>query len=477
VPAVADGAELAAKSECPQGQEQGNLGGERGDGVSSSMYRSRYGWNPPPGFDLLTAPAESVWSGTSQSRTQAEVLAKRLVTTRADAGWQLGLNTDFDFECLRALSGSRRLLVRHLMDVLPHVPPTAGEMLPLVETLLKQRFADEAEFYGRSTKSAQVAVPLRATLATSTKPSFELSVLGREVILASSLVIGSDLPDTLTRRGIAAFPELQSPSWVFIEARGYHAESFWEDADGVWSLVLGAVETVCNFLAYKYSWGARRHSVAAVERPHHFYIAEDRFWKQHGLEYFFPVGEQKPPESLSDSDMESIRFVLAPLINSPDKRSTARVVVDALRLYSQAVEQPYTYASVLHFWQMAEALTLAEESRGDTSRVAKRLAITAQAVLGERIGLEQFLRDVGDRRNDIVHRGLHTVVDDEALGVLRACCEACLNWIIRSAPELPSVDHIERFYTIAKETEGQRALRKEVDAFVERVAARSREQQ
>ena len=49
------------------------------------------------------------------------------------------------------------------------------------------------------------------------------------------------------------------------------------------------------------------------------------------------------------------------------------------------------------------------------------------------------------KRNDIVHRGIHDVENDD-INIIKLACEAALDWLFRTHKSLPTISHIEHYY-------------------------------
>jgi len=82
---------------------------------------------------------------------------------------------------------------------------------------------------------------------------------------------------------------------------------------------------------------------------------------------------EKPTKPLTGEDWISVIKNAETLKRMPEDDKMLSVVVDGLRLYSQALQARLPYGRLLGFWQLAETLTLSEKSGGKTDTVCNRL--------------------------------------------------------------------------------------------------------
>jgi len=125
------------------------------------------------------------------------------------------------------------------------------------------------------------------------------------------------------------------------------------------------------------------------------------------------------------------------------------LLVDGLRLYSQAMDARYDYECFLGLWQLAEALTLANQHQGAKKVVCPRLAWFGQNSQGVHARhLNVILAWLYEKRNEIVHRGLHQQVTQDDVNVLKICCDSALVWLSGHVKAIPTVGHLEQFYSM-----------------------------
>jgi len=107
----------------------------------------------------------------------------------------------------------------------------------------------------------------------------------------------------------------------------------------------------------------------------------------------------------------------------------------------------FQHLCLLGFWQLAEAITHSETVGGNTDKVVARLAWHGIGIGLKASGYRETLAVLGKKRNDIVHRGIHDVQDDD-INILKFACEVAIEWLIRIQKTLPSTAHIEHYYRL-----------------------------
>jgi hypothetical protein len=108
--------------------------------------------------------------------------------------------------------------------------------------------------------------------------------------------------------------------------------------------------------------------------------------------------------------------------------STTSLIADALRLYVQALDTPFNHTCLVALWQLAEATTCATDVHGASDEVAKRLAWHTERWSLPGAGLRETIKELANKRNHIVHKGIHPVSEDE-INTLKYLCETTIRWL------------------------------------------------
>lgn len=136
------------------------------------------------------------------------------------------------------------------------------------------------------------------------------------------------------------------------------------------------------------------------------------------------------------------RFVRTPA----SEKDTRALIVDALRLYTQALDAPRLHQQFLGLWQCAECLTMASTYGGDGRRTSARLATLARRSNLDTSRLADVLKELYEYRNKIVHHGEHGQVDQDEVNFLKNCCELGLTWLMGRAHKIRTQPQLEWFY-------------------------------
>lgn len=170
---------------------------------------------------------------------------------------------------------------------------------------------------------------------------------------------------------------------------------------------------------------------------------------------------------LSRKFMTGLQRLCESLPDETEERSTERVLTDALRVYSLALEQQSYAATMLGFWQLAECLVLAPEERDTKGEVVRRLASFERDLGGEQHEtLEYCLRVIKKKRNEYVHDAIESSNDDE-INVLKDVCERVLWWLIKHKDQLPTVQHVADWWKYSNQPDTNPGQTRDVIAFVE----------
>lgn len=135
----------------------------------------------------------------------------------------------------------------------------------------------------------------------------------------------------------------------------------------------------------------------------------------------------------------------------PDSKSTISLIADCLRLYSQAMDARFDYLCFLGFWQLAEAITRSESFGGKPEKVVSRIAWHSTKFKIKGSGYLHTLLALGNKRNDIVHRGINNIEDID-INILKATCEIALDWLFIIHKILPTMAHIEHYYSLREKS-------------------------
>lgn len=127
--------------------------------------------------------------------------------------------------------------------------------------------------------------------------------------------------------------------------------------------------------------------------------------------------------------------------------SLEELLTVSLRLYAIAREAKYSEWAFLGYWQIAEAITLAKEFGGKTDKVVGRLKIFSKYLSEHNIEFTEMLKEIADKRKSLVHSGL-TDIDEEIITHLKYHCEVGIRWLLANRKMIPTINHLEKFYSL-----------------------------
>jgi len=126
-----------------------------------------------------------------------------------------------------------------------------------------------------------------------------------------------------------------------------------------------------------------------------------------------------------------------------EKSTIKYFLTDCFRLYSNAMEQEYKHNSFLSFWQLSEKLSLKDVNNRKNETVVKRLKFFSKKHF--QIELKGVLNNHSSFRNDIVHRGIDLVIDDD-IAILKYLNERIIFWIINNSKKIKTENHYAKYF-------------------------------
>ena len=406
------------------------------------------GWTPPS--DWATNSASSpFWA--SASRSSAAAAVSRLVDARVETadGPQWNVDVQFHLDLRILLSMSRSITQFDLMQALSFAPLQSRDQLADVETLLRLWLGSMAKEQSARRKRCLFALPLHATLDETIGSHLSISLYGERFAVVSrtasavecSAALGVDWPIAPPTDGESA------PLMMICSAEGADFRFAWKPLGLPVQIIRAAVEFHASYLRTSYGHDAVA-TLRALRLPKGIAVSEDlESWRWERPHYGVPLLENEQPEIRITPHLAGFIAFLERMFPAPPSQSSSTMVFqDCLRLYAQAVEQVTEYARLLHFWQLAEAITVAPDSRGDTDRVAKRMGALLQYSAPHMTDALTLLRALGKTRNEVVHRGVHDNVTQEDVNLFKLMCDYSLQWVMVRLGQLPTRRHLELFF-------------------------------
>lgn len=144
--------------------------------------------------------------------------------------------------------------------------------------------------------------------------------------------------------------------------------------------------------------------------------------------------------------------------NENADRSAYMVLENSLRLYDAAVSHPYRASSFLFYWNLLEELTVSGVYNGKTEKVLERaikLAKTSAAV--KYPNLFQHLKNL---RNDVVHRGLIDLVEENHVVLIKHVVDMALENFIKVVEKFEKREQLNDYMELLTKLDEVDSLRR-----------------
>lgn len=315
-------------------------------------------------------------------------------------------------------------------------------------------------------------LPMVATLAPQVGERVSFTVAGKELQLVSRVAAQRSLRGRLklqasdiarvVRTDVDAVPDV----FVRVQGEGADLHSAWAVAQPTFGLFRGVFEFATGFGSWSIQFGQRR-SRATIPHPP-WMIGVPRTGSVGGTPFLLDHSKTDRNQRFEFNGQRNrvLRRQLRRLAQTPPADSTLSIIIDALRLYADAMDTQFPHGCLLGLWQTAEVLSLSKEFGGRTEEVCRRLEWHGPRLGFVGSGFRHILKRTAEKRNLVVHHGIHEV-DDDDVNNFKTVVDSALQWLIRSRSRIRTRDRLARFYEVLGRSrvdpsiigEVQRALR------------------
>lgn len=393
-----------------------------------------------------------LWEGTK--RANAQKLIDWLLSGRKDGNWPLDWVNMVAFAELGSSTTHAGLTESVIMQVLNEMSQNNKKAVGEFETIFEQRLKTNKLEANKQVGRWRFLIPIEVTLGSGTARRSQINILGREFTFLSLASVERQL-DKKNRKALRDIANIKShienkiehPPKVFLSV-STQASSWkqgWMDIAPAFDALRGLIELSLDFYGLHIT---SRGKSARRKLPHPLWMIILK--KDTPSEWvYFLTDEDSAAKAfdLTSTRLTGIKKNAKILEREPKSHSTLSLIADCLRLYSQAMDARFRHLCFLGFWQLAEAITHSETVGGNTNKVVARLAWHGIEIGLKGSGYKETLTALGKKRNDIVHRGIHEIEDDD-INILKLACEAALDWLFRTHKSLPTVAHIEQYYRL-----------------------------
>lgn len=394
----------------------------------------------------------SFWTTT---RTEAETILKLLCKDGKPHQWLWAPVEEIRFRALAALAGKtlpngRRLAWHELREVVNQCITRAQTSLGDVDEALQQAWDNGQKL------NALPKIPFRVVLPAHFHLGTRLT-LPRDIVVADC------------RLRLARFESLEACIGPFPQDGQIHAYNTQGEAPSayleatidtpipdiaLWQMV-EAVTTwraAVNFwaatssLSIQFTPGPR----ATIREPMWVAVCSSQPESSLATHRFITPEYVPPAGDLSDQDLHFGESLLTELSAEAETGSTARLALDAVRMFGIALDQSMWHHTLFLLWQVAELLTLPPGERGNHDELCKRLALLSDIRDDQASRLALLaLRDIKHLRNDVAHAAASGTVHDSDIRFLDSRCKEAIWWLIRNRLRFPTKDHLWTYFRLA----------------------------
>jgi hypothetical protein len=240
-----------------------------------------------------------------------------------------------------------------------------------------------------------------------------------------------------------------------VRERGINLEDAWNKISPAFELLRGIFQFVTSMSKCSYNSG--NIPLTSYQHPQWMLIKRPNN-EIEGRKFFVDSCHFKKEIELNKNQYIFFNDILRLFKNKPDEKSTLSVLANSLRLYSQALDAKYRYNCFLSLWQALEAISVSEFVGGSTEKIKKRIIWHTEKYKLVGTGLKETLEVLSDKRNNLVHRGIDNI-DQDDINILKIVCETALKWIIEEHNNLKTKLHLNEFYRLRTSSE------KEIEAI------------
>lgn len=373
----------------------------------------------------------------------------RVSVDGATYGWGMSMQNEIDFRLLRSWSKgavTQGAAMRVLSEMIDHSEDSAEAFL---KTL--RRLESQAKQSRQQGKDWAFTFPLLVKTASDVKLPLRLRALGRTFTLRTW---ESGVRSMGRKRVQSAVLKLRNKRrdvtidvCMTVHGQGRYASEAWVAVEPAFDSLRGELELTQGYMRsmLRFPEGPLR----SIPHPP-WMLAYDKADKHvEPIDFLVTEAELEPNArfTLKQELLDAVKDNLRRFVHTPESENDMHaLIVDALRLYTQALDAPRHYQQFLGLWRCAECLTMASTYGGDGRRTSARLATLARRSNLDTSRLPDVLKELYEYRNKIVHHGEHGQLDQDDVNFLKNCCEWGLVWIMEHERRIRTQAQLDWFY-------------------------------
>jgi hypothetical protein len=376
--------------------------------------------------------------------SQTQKIIDFLLDKKKDGGWPWGTKVDL---------ATQELAARFVGD-----NNQSGPVMRALEKMDEEGetsasyFAKEVENFRSTSNSGddeswKIFIPVQIELGENIPQNFNLKICGTKFSFEKVGWVSENFSFDPTDReelGKAAgilVDDTNIESFVTATCRAENRKNAWKEIESSFDAFKGFTEFQFNIGGR--SWGGDDPR-ALVPHPK-WYLAQSESGRIEVSTFIVSKNKVIEPVSISEKEVEAFQERSVFMKEVPQEKTTESLIVDSLRLYSQAMDHRFRDGCFLGLWQVLETIALSDEVNGKTRKIRARVEWHGDRLGLPGSGIRNTLNVLADKRNDVVHRGIKCIEDDD-INVLKILVETALYWLIGVKSDLPTVRHLSTYY-------------------------------
>jgi len=293
-------------------------------------------------------------------------------------------------------------------------------------------------------------IPIEAEFENTFNYPISINLLGNKYQFVNKIShskrLLSSLPFRLDDYEKQVKEHLTSPNMIFLSIASYGVDwdSAWENITPSFDVLRGVIEFSFSFRGFQIS--SHNKPRAKIPHPKWLLIRDDKNVFNGST---FNVQDYKiiSKFKFTPKHIKVIKNNTRTLKGEYSPNSSKQLLVSCLRLYSDAMDGYYYYNQFLSLWNIAEAICLSDDFGGESKKVAKRLAWFGKDIGLASTGIFNILDSLSCKRNDLVHKGLSDINEDD-INHLKFAIDTALLWLYRSLSKFKTIQHLSHYYRL-----------------------------
>ena len=387
-----------------------------------------------------------LWKKNSEDRAQKAIT--RLLKARNKDGWHINIKNHIDFYGLCGCAKTDKLDFIMSMEVLSKmkennlssVEEFGSTYFGIIEQTKKQK-----RFQWTSFIPFKLSLPNKAHRRQITL--FGVTFEFHPLSWVRNKIGASDFENMLTHVRVATRWKLKDlPNcWLTCKTSNVDFVQSWRDIGFSLYGLRSLIELSTRAFTFTHSFPFQPRFAL----PFPLYVIGISDSGHQDFYYFQKLYDEskEKPFRIQSEEWNWVKSNAKRLKGSMRDNSIELLIANCLRMYSQSLDDIATNLCLLSMWQMAETITLSQNFGGLTEKVCNRLSWFGQMIKNvEPSTLRDALSVISHNRNEIVHSGRDSDIDQRMIHILQIICTFGLLWLLNNLNSFGTVNDLELFY-------------------------------